>query len=531
MMAHNPRVFFDFAVAGQPLGRVVFELYANVVPKTAENFRALCTGEKGISPISSLPLHYKNSIVHRVIEGFMIQGGDFTKKNGAGGESIYGAPFEDERLDGEGCEVDKKGLLVMANRGPNTNGSQYFITLAPAPHLTGKHVVFGRVVFGMEHVETIGQLSTDDRDRPLSTVTITHCGELELRRPPPEPRARSASVSSSFSDRFRSRSRSRSRSPSRNRSRDRSASIKRRSRSRRYSDSESESDYDSDDSRERRRRRKDRKRSKHSKHSSKTKSKSKSRRRNSESDREETLSELDARLEREEKEKLEKERLEKLAGMKRKIEEEKQRVKDAGGVVYKGRGAMKYLDPETINRQQLPQNFNIRGGRGRGDLPPPRGGSFRDRDRERYGDRDRSQDRRDRRGQSDRSDRDRDRGYPSSRPHSDPYSSRTRDPLDRYPRTTRRENGQEDRRTKLDRDMDQWQHDRSQGLDVRGEGNKFKRGERNELERDREKGEERKEEGEMTPQDEMERVGRMEREDRAERAMSEGSDMVTDKDD
>lgn len=193
---------------------------------------------------------------------------------------------------------------------------------------------------------------------------------------------------------------------------------------------------------------------------------------------------------------------------------------------------MKYLDPETINRQQLPQNFNIRGGRGRGDLPPPRGGSFRDRDRERYEDRDRSQDRRDRRGQSDRNDRDRDRGYLSSRPHSDPYSSRTRDPLDRYPRTTRRENGQEDRRTKLDRDMDQWQHDRSQGLDVRGEGNKFKRGERNELERDREeKGEERKEEGEMTPQDEMERVGRMEREDRAERAMSEGSDMVMDKDD
>ncbi|EAL17990.1 hypothetical protein CNBK3410 [Cryptococcus deneoformans B-3501A] len=526
-MAHNPRVFFDFAVAGQPLGRVVFELYANVVPKTAENFRALCTGEKGISPISSLPLHYKNSIVHRVIEGFMIQGGDFTKKTGAGGESIYGAPFEDERLNGEGCEVDTKGLLVMANRGPNTNGSQYFITLAAAPHLTGKHVVFGRVVFGMEHVETIGQLPTDEKDRPLSTVMITHCGELELRRPPPKSRARSASISSSFSS--RSRSLSRSPSPSRSRSRDRSVSIKRRSRSRKYSDSGSESDYDSDDSRERRRRRKDRKRSKHAKHSSK--SKSKSRRRSSKSDREETLSELDARLEREEKERLEKERLEKLAEMKRKIEEEKQRVKDAGGVVYKGRGAMKYLDPETINRQQLPQNFSIRGGRGRGDLPPPRGGSFRDRDQERYGDRDRGQDRRDRREQSDRGDRERDRGYPSSRSHSDPYSGRTGDPLDRYPRTTRRENGQ-DRRTKLDRDMDQWQHDRSQGSDVRGEGDKFKRGARNELERDREgKQEERKEEGEMTPEDEMERAGKIEREDRGERAMSEGSDMVMDKDD
>lgn len=234
----------------------------------------------------------------------------------------------------------------------------------------------------MEHVETIGQLSTDDRDRPLSTVTITHCGELELRRPPPEPRARSASVSSSFSDRFRSRSRSRSRSPSRNRSRDRSASIKRRSRSRRYSDSESESDYDSDDSRERRRRRKDRKRSKHSKHSSKTKSKSKSRRRNSESDREETLSELDARLEREEKEKLEKERLEKLAGMKRKIEEEKQRVKDAGGVVYKGERLFS-LTPlgsfvPSVRRQKVKKqqkaNMSIRGmNRSRSnEVPRPR---------------------------------------------------------------------------------------------------------------------------------------------------------------
>lgn len=194
---------------------------------------------------------------------------------------------------------------------------------------------------------------------------------------------------------------------------------------------------------------------------------------------------------------------------------------------------MKYLDPETINRQQLPQNFNIRGGRGRGDLPPPRGGSFRDRDRdrERYGDRDGGQERRDRREQ--RGDRgDHDRGYPSSYSRSDPYSRRTRDPLDRYPRPTGRENGQEDRRTKLNRDMDQWQHDRSHGLDVRGERDKFRRGERDEPERDREeKREEKKEEGEMTPRDEKERSSGLEREDRVERAMSEGSDMVMDRDD
>ncbi|EIW67952.1 hypothetical protein TREMEDRAFT_23729, partial [Tremella mesenterica DSM 1558] len=134
-----PRTFFDISVGGAKANRVVFELFTDVVPKTAENFRALCTGEKGISPISNVPLHYKNSIIHRVIDGFMIQGGDFTKRTGAGGESIYGGTFADERLEGEGTEVDKAGLLVMANRGPDTNGSQYFITLAPAPHLTGKH--------------------------------------------------------------------------------------------------------------------------------------------------------------------------------------------------------------------------------------------------------------------------------------------------------------------------------------------------------------------------------------------------------
>ncbi|GMK58098.1 hypothetical protein CspeluHIS016_0501300 [Cutaneotrichosporon spelunceum] len=144
-----PRVFMDFAVADAPLGRVVFELFSDVyvpkmqpadgsVPKTAENFRALCTGEKRNA--AGEQLAYKGSPVHRVIEGFMLQGGDFTKRNGSGGESIYGGMFADERLDGDGTEVDREGLLVMANRGPDTNGSQWFVTLAPAPHLTGKHV-------------------------------------------------------------------------------------------------------------------------------------------------------------------------------------------------------------------------------------------------------------------------------------------------------------------------------------------------------------------------------------------------------
>ncbi|KLT42409.1 hypothetical protein CC85DRAFT_245882 [Cutaneotrichosporon oleaginosum] len=136
-----PRVFMDFTVGDAPLGRVVFELFSDVVPKTAENFRALCTGEKRNA--KGEPLAYKGSPVHRIIDGFMLQGGDFTKRNGSGGESIYGGTFADERLTGDGTEVDREGLLVMANRGPDTNGSQWFVTLAPAPHLTGKHVYVG----------------------------------------------------------------------------------------------------------------------------------------------------------------------------------------------------------------------------------------------------------------------------------------------------------------------------------------------------------------------------------------------------
>ncbi|KAG8680124.1 cytochrome P450 monooxygenase 11, partial [Ceratobasidium sp. 395] len=135
----NPRVFFNFQADEANLGRVVFELFRDDVPKTAENFRALATGEKGLSQISQVPLYYKGCIIHRSIDDFMIQGGDFTKRNGTGGESIYGHPFEDENFD---RDVDAEGLLVMANRGPNTNSSQFFITVRPCPHLNGKHVVF-----------------------------------------------------------------------------------------------------------------------------------------------------------------------------------------------------------------------------------------------------------------------------------------------------------------------------------------------------------------------------------------------------
>ncbi|WVQ76119.1 hypothetical protein IAR50_005762 [Cryptococcus sp. DSM 104548] len=404
-MASNPRVFFDLAINDNKLGRVVFELFADLVPKTAENFRALCTGEKGISPISSIPLHYKSSIIHRVIPSFMIQGGDFTKRTGSGGESIYGGgTFEDERLEGDGCEVDKKGLLVMANRGPDTNKSQFFITLAPSPHLTGKHVVFGRVVFGMEHIETVGNLQTDDRDRPLSPVTIIHCGELELRRPPPAVKPRSPSLSRSLTP-------SRSRSPE----------PKRRDRSRRSSDSE---EADSDDSRERRRKRKERKREKRERRDKEGKSRSKSSRR----EREETEAELDERLEREEKEMLEKQRLQRLAETKRKLEEERQRIKDEGGIVYKGRGAMRFRDPET-NTQRAPRNFNT---------PTFSHAPVRPR-------------------------------HQPNGPGFGPRVDRDRPPH-RESRPSRPDMGS------LDKDMDRWQHDRSQ-YDHQAEKSRFERGE------------------------------------------------------
>lgn len=111
----RPKVFFDISLNNKPAGRIVFELFADVVPKTAENFRALCTGEKGNSPVSGKPLHYKGSGFHRVIKQFMIQGGDFTAGNGTGGESIYGEKFEDENFE---TMHTKPFLLSMANAGP-----------------------------------------------------------------------------------------------------------------------------------------------------------------------------------------------------------------------------------------------------------------------------------------------------------------------------------------------------------------------------------------------------------------------------
>ncbi|MEZ4380947.1 MAG: peptidylprolyl isomerase [Nannocystaceae bacterium] len=172
-MQANPRVFFDISIGGVSAGRIVFELFADVTPKTAENFRALCTGEKGTGR-SGKPLHYKGSSFHRIIPDFMCQGGDFTRGNGTGGESIYGAKFEDENFK---LKHDRANLLSMANAGPGTNGSQFFITTVPCPWLDGKHVVFGKVVEGDDVVakmEAVGSRS----GRTSASVDITDCGEL-----------------------------------------------------------------------------------------------------------------------------------------------------------------------------------------------------------------------------------------------------------------------------------------------------------------------------------------------------------------
>ncbi len=169
----NPRVYFDISIGGRSAGRIVFELFADVVPRTAENFRALCTGEKGTG-ISGKPLHYKGSSFHRIIQQFMCQGGDFTRGNGTGGESIYGEKFKDENFQ---LKHTEPGLLSMANAGPHTNGSQFFITTVVTPWLDGKHVVFGKVVEGFDVVQKM-EAAGSRSGTTSQPVTIEDSGQL-----------------------------------------------------------------------------------------------------------------------------------------------------------------------------------------------------------------------------------------------------------------------------------------------------------------------------------------------------------------
>ena len=159
------KVFFDCAIAGESIGRITIGLFGNEVPKTVENFKELCANERGFG--------YQNSVFHRVIPNFMLQGGDFERSNGTGGYSIYGRNFPDESFE---IPFTGPGCLAMANAGPNTNGSQFFLTTAQTPWLTGKHVVFGNVIDGFDVVKRIVANPTGRGDRPKLEVSINRSG-------------------------------------------------------------------------------------------------------------------------------------------------------------------------------------------------------------------------------------------------------------------------------------------------------------------------------------------------------------------
>ncbi|PLW13493.1 hypothetical protein PCANC_15614 [Puccinia coronata f. sp. avenae] len=350
---NNPRVFFDFSIKNGPARRVMFELFKDRVPITTENFRALCTGEKGYSTLAPEKLLcYKGSPVHRIVPNFMIQGGDFIQHNGKSGESIYGGEFDDENFE---LDCDREGLLVMANKGPNTNQSQWFVTLAPADHLTGKHVVFGRVQSGFDVVQEIGRLETDNKHRPLGgaeVVQIVHCGQLERKQKPRTDKSADESLknrSDPHSDRKRH-----SRSPS----------VASSTTSRRSSVCSASSSESSHAARKRRRQeKKEKKKARKAHKGSKSKKLKFKEQQRQEEDHppqaddpraQEELALMKVELEHQqaERQRQEEQELARLAEEKERkaraleVLKSKQHRKE-GGVIFKGRGSMRYRDSDV----------------------------------------------------------------------------------------------------------------------------------------------------------------------------------------
>lgn len=239
----NPLVFLDVTIGRDAKGRMIFELFSDVVPKTAENFRALCTGEKGTGLTTGKPLHFKGCSFHRIIKGFMAQGGDFLRGDGKGGESIYGGKFADENFV---RRHDGPGILSMANAGRDTNGSQFFITFKATPHLDGKHVVFGKLIQGHEFLKRLENVDTDD-SRPIDPVKIIDCGQtsdasMELNEKKKAPKKKRGKETSSDSDSIEE---------SRRRKQKKSSKGKKKRKRRTYSsesDSPSRSETESSDS-------------------------------------------------------------------------------------------------------------------------------------------------------------------------------------------------------------------------------------------------------------------------------------------
>lgn len=176
----NIYVFLEVEISSVNIGRMIFKLYADTCPKTVENFRSLCTGERGTGPTTHRPLHFQGAKFHRIIPGFMAQGGDFELGDGRGGESVYGGKFNDEQ-GGLMLKHSKRALLSMANAGPDTNGSQFFILFKAAQHLNGKHCVFGEMVDGDATLDAMEGVKTTSDDRPIAQVVIARCGQVERR--------------------------------------------------------------------------------------------------------------------------------------------------------------------------------------------------------------------------------------------------------------------------------------------------------------------------------------------------------------